>query len=72
MVKKVFRVSDMHCSSCVMRVESIEDELPGILRVKASYRKACMEVEYDETKVSEAQILLAVKQKGYEAIAMGS
>jgi copper chaperone CopZ len=36
--------------------------------VKASYQKAHMEVEYDETVVSEAQIIAAVKQKGYEAI----
>jgi copper chaperone CopZ len=68
MVKKVFKVLDMHCSSCAMMIESIEDDLPGVLRVKASYQKGRMEVEYDETKVSETQILLAVKQKGYEAL----
>ncbi len=67
MVKRIFHVKDMQCSSCVMHVESIEDDLPGIHRVKASYQKARMEVEYDETKVNEAQIIAAVKQKGYEA-----
>jgi copper chaperone CopZ len=71
MIKKVFRVTDMHCSSCVMLVEGIEDDLPGIRRVKASYQKARMEVEYDETVISEAQIIAAVKQKGYEAISNG-
>ena len=54
MTKSVFRVTDMHCSSCVMLVESIEDDLPGVQRVKASYQKARVEVEYDETMVSEA------------------
>ncbi len=68
MTKIVFRVTDMHCTSCVMLVESIEDELPGVQRVKASYQKARVEVEYDETMVSEAQIVAAIKQKGYEAI----
>jgi len=68
MIKKAFQVTNMHCSSCVMLVESIEDDLPGIQRVKASYQKARMEVVYDETMVSEAQIIAAVKQKGYEAI----
>ena len=68
MTKSVFRVTDMHCSSCVMLVESIEDDLPGVQRVKASYQKARVEVEYDETMVSEAQIVAAIKQKGYEAI----
>ncbi len=68
MIRKVFKVLDMHCTSCAMMIESIEDDLPGILRIKASYQKGRMEVEYDETKVSEAQILAAVKQKGYEAL----
>jgi copper chaperone CopZ len=68
MVKTVFRVTDMHCSSCAMMVESIEDDLPGIRRVKASYQKARMEVEYEETMVSEAQIIDSVKEKGYTAI----
>ena len=72
MIKKVFRVTDMHCTSCAMHIESIEDDLPGIRQVKASYQKARMEVEYDETMVSEAQIIAAVKQKGYEAISSGS
>jgi copper chaperone CopZ len=68
MIKKVFKVVDMHCSSCAMMIESIEDDLPGIVRIKASYQKGRLEVEYDETKVSEAKILAAVKQKGYEAL----
>ena len=67
MVKKTFRVSDMHCTNCAMRIEEIEDDLPGIKQVSASYKKMNMTVEYDETKVSEAQILESVKSKGYTA-----
>ncbi len=70
MVKKVFRVDDMHCSSCSMRIESIEDDLPGIKQVSASYQKSRMEVEYDEGKVTEAQIIAAVAAKGYHAAAL--
>jgi copper chaperone CopZ len=69
MLKKTFRVPDMHCANCSMRIESIEDELPGIKEVNASYHKQNMVVEYDETKVSEDQIVAAVKKKGYQAIA---
>ena len=32
MVKEVFRVTDMHCSNCVMRIEGLEDDLPGVQR----------------------------------------
>jgi copper chaperone CopZ len=68
MIKKTFRVPDMHCSNCVMHVESIEDDLPGIKQVSASYHKLQMVVEYDETRVSDEQIIAAVKKKGYQAI----
>lgn len=68
MVKKVFRVPDMHCSACVMRLEGIEDQLTGIQRITASYRKQQIEVEYDETQVTEQQIIVAVQQHGYQAV----
>jgi copper chaperone CopZ len=59
------RIPDMHCSSCAMKLEGIEDELPGILKIKASYHKQTLEVEYDEEQVSEAQILHEVERLGY-------
>ena len=64
-MKQVFQVPDMHCPACVMRLEGIEDELPGIRRIAASYRKQRLEVEYDETQVSEAQIVAAAEALGY-------
>ena len=68
MVKSAFQVPDMHCSSCVMRLEGIEDDLAGIRSVKASYVKQYMEVEYDERQVTEEQIILEAKHRGYQAI----
>jgi copper chaperone CopZ len=70
MVKKTFRVEGMHCSNCPMIVESIEDDLPGIMQVSASYQKGQMVVEFDEARVSEEQIIAAVEKKGYHAEAM--
>ena len=67
MIKKVFKIRDMHCPTCVMRVEGIEDDLPGIKQVSASYQKGQMVVEFDETKVGELEIINAVKKKGYTA-----
>jgi copper chaperone CopZ len=64
-MKKTYKIPDMHCSNCSMRLESIEDELPGIKEINASYHKQQMVVEFDESKVSEAQIIAAVEKKGY-------
>ena len=51
-----------------MRLESIEDDLPGIKEINASYHKQQMVVEFDETAVTDEQILAAVKKKGYQAV----
>jgi copper chaperone CopZ len=50
-----------------MEVEGIEDDLPGIKQVSASYQKGQMVVEFDETKVNDAQIMAAVEKRGYQA-----
>jgi copper ion binding protein len=65
MVKQVFRVTDMHCSNCVMRIEGLEDDLNGVQRVRASYKKQQVEVEYDDNQVSADQIVAAIQQMGY-------
>jgi copper chaperone CopZ len=65
MLKKTFQIADMHCTNCAMILESIEDKLPGIKEINASYRSGQMTVEFDEKLVSEAEILAAVQKKGY-------
>lgn len=70
MIKKTFRVQDMYCTNCVLKLESLEDELSGIKQIHASYHKLEMLVEFDETKVDEEQIIAAAKKKGYTALAM--
>lgn len=70
MVKNTYRVEGMHCPNCAMNVESIEDDLPGIKQVSASYQKGRMVVEFDEAKVTETQIITAVEKRGYQAFPM--
>ena len=68
MLKKTFKVEDMTCANCAMKLEALEDTLEGVKEINASYHKQQMIVEFDEAKVSEEQILAAVKKKGYQAI----
>jgi copper chaperone CopZ len=64
-MKKIFRVADMECPNCAMHLEGLEDELPGVQRINASYKKQTMEVEFDESKVSVEQIITAANAIGY-------
>ena len=68
MIKQTFRVEDMSCSNCAMELESLEDSLEGVKEINASYHKLTMVIEYDESKLTEEQIVAAVKKKGYTAV----
>lgn len=68
MIKKTFKVPDMSCTNCAMKLEALEDTLEGVREINASYHKLQMTVEYDETKLTDEQIIAAVKKKGYQAI----
>ena len=68
MIKKTFKVPDMTCSNCAMKLESLEDTLDGVKEINASYHRLEMVIEYDETKLSEVEIIAAVKKKGYQAL----
>lgn len=67
MITSHFIVEDMHCVNCAMRLQELEDSLPGVKSVDASYRKAKMTVVYDETTVGVEQIISAVRALGYTA-----
>ena len=64
-MKKSFHVPDMECPNCAMHLENLEDELPGVKRIDASYKKMSMDVEFDETKLSVAEIITAANAIGY-------
>ncbi len=64
-MKTTFRVPDMNCPNCAMHLEGLEDEVPGIQRVNASYKKQIMEVEFDENLLSLEQIIAAANEIGY-------
>ena len=68
MIKKTFKVPDMSCTNCAMKLESLEDTLEGVKEINASYHKLEMVIIYDETRLTDEQIVAAVKKKGYQAI----
>ncbi len=64
-MKLTFRVPDMTCPNCAIHLEALEDDLVGVKGINASYKKLTMEVEFDETKLTETQIIAAANKIGY-------
>ena len=60
----------MTCTNCAMKLESLEDVLEGVKEINASYHRLEMVIEYDESKLTDNQIIAAVKKKGYTAVAI--
>ena len=68
MIKKTFKIPDMTCSNCAMKLESLEEDLDGVKEINASYHRLEMVIEFDESKLTDEQIVAAVKKKGYQAV----
>jgi len=68
-MKKIeFLIPDMHCVNCAMRLQDLEDILPGVIKVDASYHKGKMVVTFDETRVTIEDLIRETRKLGYTAI----
>lgn len=67
MTKKTFDVTGMSCSACSARVEKAVGKIVGAENVSVNLLTNSMQVNFDETKISSAQIIDAVINAGYGA-----
>lgn len=68
MEKEKFAVTGMSCSACSAHVEKSVSALKGVREVSVNLLTNSMVVDYDESVVSEKDIVRAVKKGGYGAI----
>lgn len=67
MIKKKFKIVDMHCSSCALTIDMDLEDLEGIKISKTSYAKSETEVEFDEEKLKLDDVVGSIKKSGYTA-----
>ena len=72
MVKKKFKIIDMHCTSCAISIDFDLEDLEGVSKAQTSYAKAICEVEFDASKLNEQEILEIIKKTGYTAVPLES
>ncbi len=68
MIKKVFKITGMHCTSCAMNIDGELEDTGKVKDVKTNYAKAITEVEFDTDHISEIEIIEIIKKVGYDAI----
>ena len=60
-----FDVTGMSCASCSAHVEKAVNSLKGVENTSVNLLQNSMTVVFDETKISESDIIRAVKDAGY-------
>lgn len=66
--KAEFKISGMTCQGCAEHVVYEVNKLPGILKVEASFEKDNAVVEFDESKISLAEIKNSINGTGYKVV----
>lgn len=67
MMTEQFAVTGMTCAACSAHVEKAVSRLSGVQSAPVNLMLGSMTVTYDETAVTEGDIIAAVKAAGYEA-----
>lgn len=62
----ILKIDGMHCSSCSMNIDGDLEDLDGIISATTSYKKQESKIEYDSSKVDEAQIRKVIENLGYK------
>ena len=64
-VKKVFKIDGMHCTSCAMNIDFDLEDLEGVHSAKTNYARQECEVEFDEGKITIEDIHVQIQKTGY-------
>jgi Cu+-exporting ATPase len=67
MAKKIFKVEGMTCAACSAAVERVTKKLDGVESANVNLATEKLNIEFDEEKLSEKEIMAAVEKAGYKA-----
>lgn len=63
----MFKISGMHCTACAISIDGELEDTQGIKSANTNYAKSQTEVEFDEKKITDKQIVSIIEKTGYLA-----
>lgn len=60
-------IEGMHCTGCSTRLEKVLNNVDGVEDAKVSLEEKKADIKYDETQVSEKELIDAVEDAGFKA-----
>lgn len=67
-MKKIFKVTGMHCSACSSRIEKVLQRADGVNSVSVNLLRNRMQVDFDENRIKERDICDMVERIGFGAV----
>lgn len=61
-------IEGMHCTGCSTRLEKVLNNVDGVEDAKVSLEEKKADIKYDETQVSEKELIETVEDAGFKAI----
>jgi len=66
-VKKQFNIEGMHCGACSAGIEMFLSNTEGVISAKVDYNSKKADVEYDDSKIKNTDIIKTVEEAGFKA-----
>ena len=61
------KIEGMHCTGCSTRLEKVLNNVDGVEDAKVSLEEKKADIKYDETQVSEKELIDVVEDAGFKA-----
>ena len=61
------KLSGLHCVSCALMVDSVLEELPGVLNSDTDYARSEARVQFDSQKIDIKDLIAKINEAGYQA-----
>ena len=66
-IKKQFNIEGMHCGACSTGIEMFLSNTEGVISAKVDYNSKKADVEYDDSKIKDSDIIKTVEEAGFKA-----
>lgn len=66
MTKQMVMLANLTCPSCAAKLEKAAARLPGMKSARVAFGTGALHVEYDESRMGEAEIRAVARQQGLD------
>lgn len=65
---QTFNIEGMHCGACATGIQMYLSNTEGVKNITVDYNTKKAEVEYDEEKIKELDIVKNIEELGFKAV----